>query len=303
MLGLHRGLPVATAAAFAVLFATCRSASAWAPGANCNIALKPLTALRATTEQSNDENEDTIVIRRRDANCGIAPKPLIALRATTEQSTDGNEDTIVIRRRDVLRGLASAALAPVAIVPVTASAKCTDIETCREIGDRKVDEDMKANPTTALPSGVRYKVLRPPTGRNSDVQAKDGSTVDIAFSIGANGAYMYSKGFGFEKINVDGKKQSDLGLDSLRVKIGNERRDVPLGIEQALMGMTRGERRRIELPPNVGFETSQWRPEPVTKRGKASIASYKRILEGGPNQPAFPAVTYWDVEVLRIKDT
>ena len=114
---------------------------------------------------------------------------------------------------------------------------------------------------------------------------------------------MYSRGFGFEKIDVDGKKQSDLGLDSLRVKIGSERRDVPLGIEQAIAGMKRGERRRIELPPNVGFETSEWRPEPVTRRGKASIASYKRILEGGPNQPAFPAVTYWDVEVLRIKDT
>ena len=271
MLGLHRGLPVhvATAAAFALLFATCRSASAWAPGANCN----------------------------------IAPKPLIALHATTEQRNDENEDTIVIRRRDVLRGLTSAALVPVVIVPVTASAKCTDIETCREIGDRRVEEDMKANPTTALPSGVRYKVLRPPTGRNFDVQVKDGSTVDIAFSISANGAYMYSKGFGFEKIDVDGKKQSDLGLDSLRVKIGSERREVPLGIEQVLMGMKRGERRRIELPPNVGFETSEWRPEPVTRRGKASIASYKRILEGGPNQPAFPAVTYWDVEVLRIKDT
>ena len=59
---------------------------------------------------------------------------------------------------------------------------------------------------------------------------------------------------------------------AFRVKIGSKRRDVPLGIEQALVGMKRGERRRIELPPNVGFETSEWRPEPVTRRGKASIA-------------------------------
>ena len=201
MLGLHRGLFVATAAALAVLFT---SVSAWVP----------------STRSSS-----------------IAANPLVVLhvRATPEQNNEGrNEDTIATRRRDVLRGLTSAALAAVAIVPTTASAKCTD-ETCREIGDRKVDEDMKANPTTALPSGVRYKVLRPPTGRNADVQVKDGSTVEIAFSISANGAYMYSRGFGFEKIDVGGKKQSDLGLDSLRVKIGSKRRDVPLGIEQAIM--------------------------------------------------------------------
>lgn len=263
MLDRHRSLSVATTATFAVLFALCQLVLAWVPGAGSN----------------------------------IAPKPLIALRAAAEQSYEGNEDTIVIRRREVLRGLSSAALVAVAIDPGTASAKCTDIETCREIGDRKVDEDMKANPTTALPSGVRYKVLRPPTGRKADVQVKDGSTVDIVFSISANGAYMYSRGFGFEKIDVDGKKQSDLGLDSLRVKIGSERRDVPLGIEQAIAGMERGERRRIELPPNVGFETSEWRPEPVTRRGTASIASYI----GRRTKPA--SISGWDVEVLRIKDT
>ena len=266
MFGLRSLTLATTAAALAVIFAPCHLALAWVPGAS-TIASKPLTALRARAKFS------------------------------------GGQDEIVVQRRDVLHRLSSAALVAVAIVPAAASARCTDIETCREIGDRKVDEDMKANPTTVLPSGVRYKVLRPPTGRNADVQVKDGSTVDIAFSISANGAYMYSRGFGFEKIDVDGKKQSDLGLDSLRVKIGNQRRDIPLGIEQALMGMKRGERRRVELPPSVGFETSDWRPEPVTRRGKASIASYQRILAGGPNQPAFPAVTYWDVEVLRIKDT
>lgn len=122
MLGLHCGLFVATAAAFAVLVT---SVSAWVPSTSSS----------------------------------IAPNPLVVLRASTGQNFEGrNEDTIATGRRDVLRELTSAALAAVAIVPTTASAKCTDdIETCREIGDRKVDEDMKANPTTALPSGVpRY---------------------------------------------------------------------------------------------------------------------------------------------------
>lgn len=296
MFGHRRGISihVATAATELAIIFPCHLTSAWDSTGGLR---RPTSTWRPT--------------RTIGPGGTIAAKPPVASHVSqaAEQSNPWNEEAEpaqsneIICRRDAMRGLCDlATLGAVAVLPTSASARCTDIESCREIGDRKVDEDMKANPTTTLPSGVRYKVLRPPTGRDADVQVKSGSTVDVAFSISANGAYMYSRGFGFEKIDVDGKKQSDLGLDSLRVKIGNERRVVPLGIEQALVGMRRGERRRIELPPSVGFETSEWRPEPVTRRGKASIASYKRILEGGANQPAFPAVTYWDVEVLRIKD-
>lgn len=38
----------------------------------------------------------------------------------------------------------------------------------------------------------------------------------------------------------------------------------PLGIKDALIGRKKGERRRVEL----GFETPNWQPEPVSKRGK-----------------------------------
>ncbi|KAG7350995.1 FKBP-type peptidyl-prolyl cis-trans isomerase [Nitzschia inconspicua] len=184
--------------------------------------------------------------------------------------------------------------------------KCTDIESCREIGDQKVKQDLEERPITRLDSGVRFKRLKPGVG---DGTVKSGDTVDIIFSISrANGAYMYSKGFGFEKVQEFGvesaRLQSDEGLDSYRVQLGKDSgsRDVPSGIEQALIGMKKGERRRIELPPNVGFETSGWRPEPTTRRGKAQITYYKTILNGrGSNQPPFPAPTIWDVEVLSIR--
>jgi len=153
-----------------------------------------------------------------------------------------------------------------------------------------------------LPNGVKYKILQPPItyGAESSSVVKDGSIVDLIYSVTGGGRYMYSQGFGYENVNFDGKMQKDLGLDSLRIIVGNQ--NVPLGVEQALIGMRRGERRRVVVPPNVGFSTSDWKPEPTTRRGKVTLATYKQLIEGrGSTQPPFPAPTFWDVEVLRIK--
>jgi hypothetical protein len=181
-------------------------------------------------------------------------------------------------------------------------AKCTDIESCREIGERKVEQEMQDNPVTRLKSGARYKQLKVGYG---DKQVNESSLVDLIYSISsASGAYMYSQGFGFEKIDIgNGVLQNDLGLDSYRVTLGKGDL-VPLGVEQALVGMKKGERRRVEVPPNVGFETSNWKPEPTTRRGKQSIVGYQSILKGrGSNQPPFPAPTIWDVEILSFRGT
>ena len=180
-----------------------------------------------------------------------------------------------------------------------AHAKCTDIESCREEGERKIEADLKLNPIMRLADGVNYRVLRPSSVPGPKV--KDGSSIELIYSIStASGQYMYSKGFGFEKVEFGGKKQSDLGLDSMRVVIGEH--NVPVGIESALIGMGKGERRRVELPPGVGFETSNWQPSPTTRRGITQIEQYKKKLVGFGSQPAFPAETVWDIEVLGIRN-
>lgn len=150
-------------------------------------------------------------------------------------------------------------------------------------------------------------MLTPSVG--SAVVAGDGAVVDVIYSVStAGGQYMYSQGFGYEKVDVfdnNGggggvKSRSDLGLDSLRVVIG--RHDVPVGVEEALVGMGRGERRRVNVPAGVGFESSDWMPEPRTGSGKLAVRSYRRVLEGnGGNQPPFPISTVWDIEVLGIR--
>jgi hypothetical protein len=206
------------------------------------------------------------------------------------------------RRHFLLAGSLIGILTPASVASAASppqQKKCTDIESCREIGDQKTQEDLQNNPITRLENDVRYKRLKPGVG-SASVQDKD--VVDIVYSISrSNGSYMYSQGFGFEKAKDGiGGSPTDEGLDSYRVRLGS--RDVPVGIEQALMGMKKGERRRVEVPPSVGFETSEWRPEPTTRRGKTQIADYQTILKGrGTNQPPFPAPLIWDVEVLSFR--
>jgi hypothetical protein len=217
--------------------------------------------------------------------------------------------TAITTRRENLSSILSATslssiiFATTTQLPQPAYAKCTDIESCREEGERKIEADLISNPIVKLSDGVRYRVLSSPPNKSTSKIVTDESNIDIAYSIStASGQYMYSKGFGYEKINFGDKKQlvPDKGLDSLNIILGKH--NVPIGIERALIGMTRGEIRRIELPPNVvGFESSNWKPSPITRRGKTQIEQYKRKLVGFGSQPPFPAETVWDVEVLIVR--
>jgi len=204
----------------------------------------------------------------------------------------------VPNRRSFLATTTASAFAAIYLPSSPSSAKCTDIDSCREIGDLKVEQDLQENPVTTLNDGVRFKVLKP--GTSKEIVKKD-AVVDIIYSVSQGGGqYMYSQGFGFEKVNVYGKQQSDLGLDSYRVTLGQQK--LPIGLEEAILGMKKGERRRVELPPKVGLETSNWQPEPTTKRGKASVVAYQRILNGFGAQPPFAAPTIWDVEVINFRN-
>ena len=82
-----------------------------------------------------------------------------------------------------------------------------------------------------------------------------------------SGGYMYSRGFGYEKVDMgNGKMVKDAGLDSIRVKIGE--RNVPVGIEDALIGMKKGEKRRVELPPQLALSLQTGNRSPRRGEGK-----------------------------------
>jgi hypothetical protein len=226
----------------------------------------------------------------------IGPARSDSLENLTKHSA--TQRPIALERRDFFT---SALISATLVVPLSSNARCTDIDSCREIGERKDATNLAANPITRLGGGLEYKVLTPGLGGE---RVTEKSKIKLIYSISqANGSYMYSRGFGYNKIDLGDagkKKVSDLGLDSLSLQMGSK--EVPIGIQRGVVGMTRGERRRINCPASLGFETSDWNPQPTDFRGRQQIKDYQSTLKGrGSTQPPFAAPTIWDVEVVSIR--
>lgn len=187
--------------------------------------------------------------------------PNHADRSTLTTITD-NKTIMTSRRGFVATTIGLLFLGGLSYLPDPASAKCKDIETCREIGEQKDAAKVAANPIIRLGNGLQYKVLTAGVG---DAQVTDDTdmVVKIAYSVSqASGSYMYSQGFGYNKIDAgNGKQISDLGMDGLTVHFNNKNNsdnydlEIPIGVRRAMVGMKRGEKRRIEVPPQLGFET------------------------------------------------
>eukprot|EP00977_Amphora_coffeiformis_P013108 scaffold3364_cov161-Amphora_coffeaeformis.AAC.3 len=224
-----------------------------------------------------------------------------------EQVQADNDQAVSSSRRSVLKTAVKSALVVSSSSlflnpqPVSAkskfSATCTDLESCREIGEQKDAANLAAYPIVRLgDQGLQYKVLA--VGLGDETVTENTDSVKIAYSISqASGSYMYSQGFGFNKLDAgNGKQVADLGLDGITVHMKNDRaKEVPVGVKQAIVGMKRGEKRRIVVPPALGFETSDWNPKPSTFRGERQIISYQNVLTGRRGQlPPFPAPTIWD---------
>lgn len=260
---------------FGIILLLCRASCAWLPTSSSSRVVRRGTysfALPASVNSHDNNDDDQIV-----------------LKLTTSS------------RRSFVAAVTATSLTVFATPPVYA--KCKDIETCREIGEQKDADKLAAQPIVRLGGGLQYKVLT--SGLGNEVVTDQTKVVNIAYSISqANGNYMYSAGYGYNQIDAGGGKQMpDLGLDGLTVHLQDAaNKEVPEGIRRAVMGMRRGEKRRIEVPPSLGFETSDWNPKPTTYRGERQIIAYKDRLYGrGDLQPAFPAPTIWDVELLSIR--
>jgi len=109
--------------------------------------------------------------------------------------------------------------------PSVASAKCKDIESCREEGDRRIaQQEAEAGPIVNLGNSVRYREPKSGTG---DQTLQEGDAAEITFMVTTTGGnYMWSFGRNVEP------GQQDYG-ETLTIVVGKH--DVPVAVERALV--------------------------------------------------------------------
>ena len=183
--------------------------------------------------------------------------------------------------------------------PGRTKAKCRDLESCQAEGERRAAEaEARAGPLRRVgPPGadgqgrVRYRAMK----EASDGPAlQSGDAAEIAFYVASTGGdYLYGVP------NREPGAAAGSVLDSYRIVLGE--RDVPLGVELALEGAHRGDVRRIEVPPDLGFQTSEWRPAPEGFSGRQRLERYRKLLSGNGLQPGYSASILFQVEVLKVR--
>ena len=183
--------------------------------------------------------------------------------------------------------------------PGRTKAKCRDIESCQAEGERRAAEaEARAGPVRHVgPTGanglgrVRYRAMQE-TADGPPLQ--QGDAAEVRFYVASTGGdYLFgvpSREPGAAAAGV---------LDSYRLVLGS--RDVPLGVEMALEGAHKGDVRRVEIPPDLGFATSEWRPTPEGFGGKQRLERYRQLLAGNGLQPGYAASILFQVEVLRVR--
>ncbi|GAQ82985.1 FKBP-type peptidyl-prolyl cis-trans isomerase family protein [Klebsormidium nitens] len=153
----------------------------------------------------------------------------------------------------------------------------TNIDDAREEGERRREEKERAEgPIVKLPSGVKYRELAVGTGE----ALRPGDLVSVYYTIyRLSGLYIDSVGYGKE-----GK--DDVG-DAFTFELGAGQ--VPQGVEQGVLGMCIGGRRRILVPPKLGWINDGVLPRPT------SGAAERRLLRH-TNEPLL-----FEIEIVKTK--
>eukprot|EP00929_Paragymnodinium_shiwhaense_P060536 TRINITY_DN30220_c0_g1_i1.p1 TRINITY_DN30220_c0_g1~~TRINITY_DN30220_c0_g1_i1.p1 ORF type:complete len:279 (+),score=68.61 TRINITY_DN30220_c0_g1_i1:41-877(+) len=178
--------------------------------------------------------------------------------------------------------------------------KCQTLEECIEIGDARAEQDEKdKGPIKYIGQGrdrLRFREIRPGIG---DRAIKAGDDVDITYEVRkTDGDYIYSLGRGRLDMQMAEGGQDDFG-ETIRVKVGQQ--DVPIAVERIMEGMKPGGVRAVEMPPWLGFPTSDWKPEPVKSWAKQRMDRFRALLTGNGLQKGYDAMIVFEVEIVRIK--
>jgi FKBP-type peptidyl-prolyl cis-trans isomerase len=116
-------------------------------------------------------------------------------------------------------------------------------------GDRRREElELARGPVRETASGIQYREME--VGFGKEVQRED--TCDVAYEVFTQGGlYLDSVGVGMES-------KKDIG-ETVRITLDAS---VPIAIRDAMRGMREGGKRRIVVPPNLGWVTRDLQPPP-----------------------------------------
>jgi FKBP-type peptidyl-prolyl cis-trans isomerase len=135
--------------------------------------------------------------------------------------------------------------------------KCTNVEECQEMAERREssqrqEEDPNANPVVVTPQGTRYRDLQVGSGRA--VQAGDAVTLYYKVlklgkrsydGVSGEGTVIFSRGYGYEEDERAAREQS------WRTTVGDGQNIDALN--DGLVGMRVGTVRRIQVRPDRGW--------------------------------------------------
>lgn len=150
----------------------------------------------------------------------------------------------------------------------------------REEAERRREEmEAEANPgvLVTLPSGIQYRELD--EGRPDGKVAAKGDTLFILYTVyrlapgayfkyssGGTPIFLWSRGYGNEG-------QDDVGA-TYRFVLGDSDA-VPSAVAPALVGMREGGRRRVLVPPQLGWTSDAVGPRPATFGAGRRLENHK----------------------------
>lgn len=161
------------------------------------------------------------------------------------------------------------------VVPPPVSRR--NVRQSQEEGERRREElEAARGPVKKTPSGIQYRELEVGFGE----EAARGDTIDVSYQVFTiGGLYLDSVGYGMES-------KKDMG-DTVRIKL--EAGATPVAILNAMRGMKEGGKRRIVVPPVLGWTKRTLKPLPTSSHA----ARFWRYAED--NTPML-----FEVELIRV---
>ena len=144
-----------------------------------------------------------------------------------------------------------------------------EIRRAREDAERRREErELEANPgvLVTLPSGIQYRDLD--EGKENGKVAQKGDTLFVLYTVyrlapgayfkyssGGTPIFMWARGYGTEG-------QDDVGA-TYKFVLG-EANSLPRAVSPAVLGMHEGGKRRVLVPPALGWTDNDVQPRPPT---------------------------------------